>query len=252
MVKNEFPNIQIYAVSGKYTKNEREKLIRQKKTDFLDAYTLAKSFDDVKTGLIKPLPDLRKYKRLRELITQYDFLTDEIRRQKRIMKEIENNELSCVLETMELKREHLKKEIEKEIGNFPEWLILKRVPGVGLITIAYLAAYIMDINRFDNEKQFKAYVGAVKRAQKSGKMDYEKTNFFFHRKIYNVLWMATLGAIKMKKRNKVKTEYNKQKAKGKHYKVARKHALRVLVELIYKELKKEEKNKNRKIYKISR
>jgi len=228
----------LYVVSGHYTKEERRKYIQQKKTDKLDALILLNSYRDGEMGIINKFPDINEeIRRIRELVQMYDFITEDIARYKNIIKELENPILVEILDVLKNKRKELEEEIKKLI-NESKYKELTNIPGVSYITAAYIVAYVITIERFKNKKAFFAYLGVVKRTMKSGKYEINKRNIAFHRKLYKVLWMAVLGAIKSKKENKIKEMFYKQKSKGKHSFVARKHAMRILAYEIYKVMKK--------------
>ena len=230
----------LYIVDGYYTKQERKKYISQKKTDKIDALVLLNSWKEVENGLIKKFPKLdQTIVKLRELVIFYDAISEDIKRWKNLREniEIESNLLEDLLNNLNQKKKIMEKEIKEIIKN-SKYKELLNIPGISYISAAYIVSYIIDVNRFKNEKAFFAYVGAVKRTMSSGKYKISKRNVAFHRKLYRVLWMAVLGAIKSKKENKVKKMFFKQKNKGKHSFVARKHAMRILAYEIWKVLKK--------------
>lgn len=63
------------------------------------------------------------------------------------------------------------REIEKNFKGNPIYTKLREIPQFGPITAAYLAAIIVDIERFDNAKKLSAYLGLVPRQRDSGESE---------------------------------------------------------------------------------
>ena len=60
------------------------------------------------------------------------------------------------------------KAIRKEFADDRMFMLLITIPGFGLVTSAYIASMVVDINRFENAKAFSAYFGIVPKQRESG------------------------------------------------------------------------------------
>jgi len=129
------------------------------------------------------------------------------------------------------------KKLEKMIKeqDDEETILLKSIPGIGLVTASTFKAEIGDIKEFDQKDKSKplcyrilAYAGAEPRIRQSGKYTGKiKMSKRGNKHLRTALFLAADNA--RKNSDYFKAIYTKQKKKGKHHYVALSHVMRKLV-----------------------
>jgi transposase len=146
-----------------------------------------------------------------------------------------------MLEVFNAEIKNLEKMIKEQDDR--ETVLLKSLPGVGLVTASTFMAEIGDIKEFDQKDKSKplcyrilAYAGAEPRIRQSGKYTGKiKMSKRGNKHLRTALFLAADNA--RKHSDYFKAIYDKQKNKGKHHYVALSHVMRKLVIIAFAILK---------------
>jgi len=138
-----------------------------------------------------------------------------------------------MLEVFNAEIKNLEKMIKEQDDR--ETVLLKSLPGIGLVTASTFKAEIGDIKEFDQKDTSKplcyrilAYAGAEPRIRQSGKYTGKiKMSKRGNKHLRTALFLAADNA--RKNSDYFKAIYTKQKKKGKHHYVALSHVMRKLV-----------------------
>jgi len=203
--------------------------IKRGKDDQIDAATICMyAFmhqDQIRCGKMEDL----KMDKLKTLLSRRDLLVNKKKAFLVSLKEYydENDvELNQLLveqneQVIELFKEQIKvleSQIEAILQSetlLKNYRLIRSVPGIGLITSAYLIAYANNFTRFTNSRKFACYSGIAPFPNRSGstKQGKNSVSHFANKKIKALLSNGILAAIKHDK--EIKQYFERKRAEGK-------------------------------------
>ncbi len=212
---------------------------RLAKTDTLDARLLA-AFAQRMTPPPTPQADETR-QTLRDLLTR--------RQQLLQIRTAERNRLATApkatrksiqqhLEWLDKEIRRLEQEIQADIDQADDFReqqhLLTSVPGIGKMTAFHLLAFLSQLEG-KNAKQIAAFVGLAPYSRQSGLKDKKRHIFGGRREVRNVLYMATLAAVRFNP--VIRAFFLRLQQAGKPFKVALVAAMRKLLTILIAILK---------------
>jgi len=228
--KNEIP---ISVVNPKQTKNFSRSLGKNAKNDLLDAQMLCIFAEKMNPRLTKPLTPAQK--KLKSLIIRRNQLVDHSKSEKNRLKspaitEETKESIQGLISFLKEEIKKIEKQIKKVIKENDDFSnkdkLLSEVSGVGNICSATLIGLVPELGTI-NRKQIAALVGVAPYDNDSGNFSGKRSIYGGRTQVRNILYMATLSAIRSNPC--IKNFYIRLIQKGKNGKVALTACMRKLL-----------------------
>lgn len=199
------------------------------------------------------VPDSKEIGELRSLLRHREdvlHLVGQLRNQKEAReadpfgaKEVQAS-LNRLIRQVEAERDRLEKNIAQCVQQTPAWQemvrLLRSVPGIGDITLAWLLVETHAFQRFSTSQALSSYVGVIPYAYQSGTSVRRKDHISnaCHRTLRSVLYMAGLTAIRVNPL--LKKFYLRLRQRQKPFKVALIAVLHKLLRILFALLRKKQ------------
>lgn len=224
-------DIPVSIVNGDRVRSFRKAKGIKAKTDPIDAKLLAEyGAMMLPRTTILPGPDERE---LRDLVSRRAQLVRMQTQEQNHLRRASAKLRSCVEETLAaLSKQRIQIEIEiaEALDKNPAWkkraVLLRGVPGVGVVTAATIIARMPEIGLVDR-REIAALVGVAPYNQDSGRVEGKRTIGGGRKDVRNILYMATLSAVRHN--SVIRTFHDRLIAAGKPPKVALTACMRKMV-----------------------
>ena len=225
-------------------------VLQRGKSDVLDAQMLTRLAATLQPARWTPPPPL--YEELRQRLTERDTLLD-------IRQQVRNQSYALTynphpVPAVEQRRQaqltlldqqvtQIEAEIEQLLGQPGPWAAsaqrLLSIPGIGLLTAAWLLVATVNFSQAQTVEQITAYAGLAPRPRQSGTSLHGRTSIGHtgHARLRSALYMAVLSAIRFNP--PIRAYYYRLLERGKVKKVALCAAARKLLHLAWTLVKKE-------------
>lgn len=194
--------IAVSVVNPRYTKNFAKSLGRNAKNDLLDSQILCIYAEKIKPKATKA--SSKQVLELKSLILRREQLVSNLSAEKNRLKAPTGNEATkeCISEAINFFKLQIKKinqQIKNAIGQHDDFSnkdkLLQQVSGVGKVCSATLIALLPELGQI-NRKQIAALVGLAPYDNDSGKSYGKRSIYGGRTSVRNILYMATLTAIR--------------------------------------------------------
>jgi transposase len=225
-------------------------VLQRGKSDALDAQMLTRLAATLQPARWTPPPPL--YEELRQRLTERDTLLD-IRQQVRNQRyalSYNPHSVAAVeqrrqaqLTLLDQQLAQIEAEIEQLLGQPGPWAAsaqrLLSIPGIGLMTAAWLLVATVNFSQAETVEQVTAYAGLAPRPRQSGTSLHGRTSIGHsgHARLRSALYMAVLSAVRFNP--PIRSYYYRLLERGKVKKVALCAAARKLLHLAWTLVKKE-------------
>lgn len=189
-------------------------------------------------------PELPPIKKLQALVRRLDDLISLLNQEENRLEtaaEVTRLSINKIIASLQQEIKNIREQIKSHINNYPDLKqqaeLLDSIPGIGSATIAQILAFMSDLSRFDNAKQYAAFVGLNPKEFSSGtsvkgRTSISKTGSASLRRAF---YMPALSA--MKHNPLIKLFSERLRTAGKKGKVIVCAVMRKLVHIIYGVLK---------------
>lgn len=234
----------VSVINPKQAHDFAKALLKRAKTDAIDAQTLARLGALLQPAPWTPPPAI--YTELQQRLVQRDALVDmrqqaqhqlhALIQQPTVVASVRER-LEAVITFFTAQITDLDRDIAATIQQDAVWAEaaahLQTIPGIGLLTSAWLLVATHNFTTCATPEALAAYVGFVPHPQQSGTSVYGHTGVghYGHARLRTMLYLATLSAARYNPA--IKPFYDRLRARGKAHKVARCAAARKLLHIVW-------------------